>query len=427
VIVSPCSATSRLAYFLDKLLRPVLERQAQWTTFMNGADFIRKLNQYTEEKHRLRSSTIFIIINIMNFNTIAPHGTMLITLKDFLNQHLAMPSIENISINRIIHLTSLFLHNNRFYYDHKIYRFTRGSPSGLLLTETLSNIFAFEWQQVLLRELLVENEFYGRSVFFCLILKIDSVSHYRCKNQIFFTWNQSVNKLNQFLQTIGSQYSYLVLEAEFGSRVTFLNAYIENLNGTLYTRVYHDPNIQKYTLPYVIGNAKVVHSHWFRSALIQAVRYCTSVYDFNHERIYLEITCLANGYSLEFVERRIKHFFTHFDATSLRLSLDQNVYDKLRHRLFNFISEQHSFVQKNQELEKKNQRIGLTYHYQFGPKRKFNKKLRVILSENLRTTAQSSSVSAINKKIKIILTTKQQYSLNALLSQQKPSHQLLNK
>jgi len=255
-----------------------------------------------------------------------------------------------------------------------------------------------------------------------LILKIFILSYYRCKNQIFFTWNQPVNKLHQLLQTIGSEHSYVVLEVEFGSKIAFLNAYIENLNGTLYTRVYHDPSIQKYTLPYVIGNAKVAHSHWFRSALIQAVRYCTSVYDFNQERIYLEITCLANGYSLEFVERRIKHFFTHFDATSLRSSLDQNVYDKLRHRLFNFISEQHSFFDKKQELEKKNQRVGLTYLYQFGPKRKFNKELRKILSKNLPTPAQFS-----NNKIKLILTTKQQYSLNALLSQQKPSHQLLNK
>jgi hypothetical protein len=399
---------------------------------MDGADFIRKLNQYTEQRHRLNPATIFTVITITNFDTMAPHGTMLITLQDFLNQHLMMPSIQNISINRIIRLTALFLHNNRFYYDNKIYRFTRGSPSSLLLTETLSNILSFEWQQVLLRELLEKNEFYGRLVFlFSMILKIyivfQSINQFRCKNQIFFTWNQPVNKLHQLLQTIDSQYSYVKLEVQIGPKIQFLNASIENLDGTLYTCVYHDPNIQKYTLPYVIGNAKAAHSHWFRSSLIQAVRYCTSVYDFNQERIYLEITCLANGYSLEFVERRIKHFFTHFDATSLRLSLDQNVYDKLRHRLFNFISEQHSFVQKNQELEKKNQRVRLTYLYQFGPKRKFNKKLREILSENLRTTAQSSAASAINKKIKIVLTTKQQYSLNALLSQQKPSHHLLNK
>ncbi len=251
----------------------------------------------------------------------------------------------------------------------------------------------------------------------------DMISNDRCKNQIFFTWNDSVKELLAIVKAMGSQDTNVNLQINIDRTVQFLNAHVENQNGTLYSRVYHDPNSQKYTLPYVIGDAKLEHSHWLRSALIRAVRYCTSVYDFDQERIYLEITCLANGYSLEFIERRIHHFFTHFDARSLRLSLDQNVYDKLRHRLFNFISEQHSFFDKKQELEKNHQRIQLTYLYQFGPKRQFNKKLQEILSENLHTTAAPYS----RNKIKIILTTKQQYSLNALLSQQKPVHQLLNK
>jgi len=211
------------------------------------------------------------------------------------------------------------------------------------------------------------------------------------------------------------------LEVTIGQNVQFLNINIENQNGTLYTCVYHDPNIQKYTLPYVISDAKAAHSHWFRSALIRAVRYCTSVYDFNRERIYLEMTCLANGYSLEFVDRRINHFFTHFDATSLRSVLNQQVYNQLRLRLFNFISEQQKFIDLKRESEKKNQRVQLTYLYQFGSKLQFHKKLREILSENVHTAAQFSK-----KKTKIILTPKQQYSLNALLSQQKPFHQLLN-
>ncbi|CAF4337030.1 unnamed protein product, partial [Rotaria magnacalcarata] len=37
-------------------------------------------------------------------------------------------------------------------------------------------------------------------------------------------------------------------------------------------------------------------SHWLRSSLIRAVRYCTTIEDFNQERIYLEMTYLANGY-----------------------------------------------------------------------------------------------------------------------------------
>ena len=216
---------------------------------------------------------------------------------------------------------------------------------------------------------------------------------------------------------VESQLSNVHLAINIGRSVHFLNVYIENQDGRLFTRVYHDPSVQKYTLPYVIGHSKVAHSHWLRSALIRAVRYCTSVDDFDQERIYLEVTCLANGYSLDFVEKRISHFYHHFDALSLRLSLDQHVYDRLRHRLFNFISEQQRFIDTQQELEMNNQLVRLSYRYQYGPRWTFNQKLHEMIAKILHTHVPSSQ-----KKIKIILNTNHQYSLNALLSQQKPLH-----
>ena len=251
------------------------------------------------------------------------------------------------------------------------------------------------------------------------------VTVYRCKNQIFFTWNESGQNFRQLVRKLATQYPNTKLDIKLDLKCQFLNAYIENRNGTLYSRVYYDPNIQKYTLPYVIGDTTAAHSHWLRSALIRAVRYCTSVDDFNRERISLEITCLANGYSLEFIEDRINHFFTYFHATSLRLSLDQKVYDKFRRRLFNFIIEQHCFFDKGQELEKKKQQVRLSYHYQFGPKYQFNEKLKQIIRD--KVLHKPSQTFSRNNELKILVTTKQQHSLNALLSQQKPSHRLLNK
>ncbi|CAF4667764.1 unnamed protein product, partial [Rotaria magnacalcarata] len=82
----------------------------------------------------------------------------------------------------------------------------------------------------------------------------------------------------------------------------FLNAFVQNQNGDLFSRIHRHPLIQGYSLPYEVGHAKLVHSDWLRSALIRAVCYCSSVEDFNLERIYLELTCLTNGYSLRFVE-----------------------------------------------------------------------------------------------------------------------------
>ena len=255
------------------------------------------------------------------------------------------------------------------------------------------------------------------------ISTVGIVSNCRCKNRFFFTWNATTNELRDLLQSIRTQNTNVHLEITMDSSVHFLNAHIENRNGTLYSRVYHDPTAQKYTLPYVIGHSKGAHSHWLRSALIRAARYCSSVGDFNQERIYLELTCLANGYSLEFVEKRIDHFFTHFDATSLRLFLEQHVYDKLRDRLFKFMNEQQRFFDQNQELEKNGQLVRLSYLHEFGPKGKFNAKLYEILSRNLEKHDQPPSRS----KIKMKLTTIHQHSLNALLSRQSPSHILLNK
>ncbi|CAF4455542.1 unnamed protein product [Rotaria socialis] len=412
IVVTQRSATSRLGQFLDQLLRPTAHRHMEYTTFLNGADFIRKLNEYTTDKeHCIRPTTIFASISISNFHAIVPHKTMLNVFKDFLNDCTIRPFIEDLHINKITHLTALFLYHNHFYYNHKIYRFAKGSPTSLSYTQTLANIYLYQWQKLFSRQASIKNEFFGR-----------------CQNQLFFTWNETEDELHALLKMVASQDPNVIFDFEIGRRIPFLEAAIDKYEGELATTIYHNPKRQKYTLPYAINNAKLAHSHWLRSALIRAARYCTSVYEFDFERISLEVACLANGYSLEFVEKRVNHFYTFFDATSLRQSLDQNVYEKLRLRLFNFISEQKLIGKRNQESEKKNERVRLFYLNAFGSKRKFNTLLREILSNYLkRKESSSSSASSKPNEIKILSTAKYQYSLNALLSQQKPNHPLLKK
>ncbi|CAF1505365.1 unnamed protein product, partial [Adineta steineri] len=283
---SKSSITSRLSQFLDELLRPITQRAIEPTTFINGIDFLQKLNLYiNDKKNDFNSKTMLVTITIKNYHTMIPHGKMLTTLENFLNDQLGYSAfVGNISQRKALDLTGLFLRNNYFYYNNKIYRCTKGSPKDLVLSETLCHIYAFHWQKLLLEKLSLQTQFYGR-----------------CQNQIFFTWNRSTNTLREILQTFGSEHAHIEFDIKIDSTVPFLDVHVENYHGTLFTRVYHDSNSQKYTLPYVIGNSRSAHSHWLRSALIRAVRYCISVYDFNQERLYLQATCLVNGYSLEFV------------------------------------------------------------------------------------------------------------------------------
>ena len=222
---------------------------------------------------------------------------------------------------------------------------------------------------------------------------------------------------------IASQDTDVRFDFKIGRRIPYLRASIDIFEGELFTMMHHDPSAQKYTLPYAIHNAKATHSHWLRSALIRAVRYCVSVYDFDFERLTIELTCLSNGHSIEFVDKRVNHFFQFFGAMALRRSLDQQVYEQLRRRLFNFISEQKLVANQNQQLDKKNQRIRLFYLHAYGSRRQFQTQLRQILLPYLTKEKYLSK----SYTTKIVPSVKYQYSLNALLSEQKPNHPLLNR
>lgn len=221
--------------------------------------------------------------------------------------------------------------------------------------------------------------------------------------------------LEQALARVRQHVPSVKWDIKIGAQVDFLQAYLENRQGRLYTRVYHDPQIQKYTLPYVNRHAQIEHSHWLRSSLIQAVRYCTSVHDFNQERAYLQMTLLANGYDIEFVEKRITHFYHHFDVLFLREVLDQQVYDRLRHQMFNFLSEQNKRLKDEEEAYQLKHRVQLTYPYQYGLRLEFERECRRLLLPHL-----SSRLKIPPSRMNIVFETKQQYSLNALLSQQRP-------
>ena len=409
VMTSKQNVTYRLGKFLDQILRYMMNIHRQGRMFYNGSDFLRKFHDYIDRTHRLCSTTKFVTITIDNFYHLVSHDHMLNTLTDFFLNDYHLPYIEKIHYTKIVQLTSLFLRNNRFYYDNKIYRFIKGGPTNSGLIETLANIYLSRMEHFLIDQHSMQNQFYGRY-----------------KNQIFFTWNQSLNELGEILKVMTSKYDHLDFDIHIEEKLTYLDIYLENHHGLLYSRIHHRQNQQSYTLPYTPnGNSIRTHSHWLRSSLIRAVRYCTTMEDFNQERIYLEMTYLANGYSLEFIEKHMEHFFTFFDGKKLQhLPLDQRLYEKFRHRLFNFMSEQRQYMEKKQESFKKNRRFHLSYtHDNMSAKGEFNKKLRKILSENIPL----HDVTFENNKLQLDIIPNYQYSLNALLSRQRPIHPILNK
>ena len=193
-----------------------------------------------------------------------------------------------------------------------------------------------------------------------------------------------------------------------------MNAFLENRDGRLCSRVFHHPTIQRYTLPYVLGHSKVAHSDWLRFALIRAVCYCSSVEDFRRERIYLELTYLRHGYSFMFVESHIRHFFKYFHMANMRYSNNQKDYDKFRQYWFDSMKLQHQHSDQLQKLNDNGQVIRLNYFYEFGPRCEFNEAFYRLWSDYFQKHPTLSS-----NKMKLLLEAKHCYTLNSLLGMEK--------
>ncbi|CAM2711106.1 unnamed protein product [Rotaria socialis] len=361
-ITSQHSATWRIGKYLNELLRPFVDKNLSTTTFRDEPDFMRKLNDYVYVERHLRATTLFCTIKIINYYTLDIHKNMIDTVGYFLEDNLVTNKLEQVTIQTIKNLLHIFLYNNVFYYKDKIY--------------------------TLMKDIKIK---------------------YSSRGIMGMKKNLTV-----FLQTIRDKNHNVQFQKLIGTNVPFLNAFVENQNGELFTRVYHHPILSRYTLPYVVGHSKLAHGDWFRSALIRAVCYCSSIENFNLERIYLELTCLANGYSIFFVENNVQHFFGYFHADTMRYLKDQTMYDKFRHDWFGYMTMQYELSDKLQTFNDNDCLIHLNYLYEFGPKCQFNQQFHCLWLESFNQHANLSK-----DKVKVQLTTKHQHSLNSLLAREK--------
>ncbi|CAF2084607.1 unnamed protein product [Rotaria magnacalcarata] len=380
IITSAYSATWKIGKYLNDLLRPFVNKILQPTTFRDEPDLMQKLHQYVYTGKHLQSTTLFCTIQILNYIALDLHQHMIDAVGCFLQDNLVSNKLGPLTIQTIKNLLHIYLYYNIFYYKNQIYKIAKGSPTTMALSETLSTIYLFAWE-----------------------------------NQLFFTWNNSnETELCRFLRPLQDKYPSVQFHPRIGSTVRFFNVHIDNSKGELSTRIYHQSMMGKYSLPYVVGHSKQAHSDWLRSALIRAVCCCSCVDDFHLERLTLELAYLTNGYSLRFVESHLDNFFDYFHAAEMRYLKDQISYDKFRKNWFDYMLMQYELTDKLQQFNDKGQLIQLQYRYEYGPRCEFTQQFHQLWSQYFH---QHPTLS--NEKVKVLLTTKHQYSLNSLLTEEK--------
>jgi len=114
-------------------------------------------------------------------------------------------------------------------------------------------------------------------------------------DDIFFTSNESVDKINEMLDKVNNFHSNIKLVRQFGTSVSFLDVYIENKNGVLATSVYHKEATEPYAVPFKSDHPRHVFVNIIDNALTLAVRYSSTLAAFNEERRLIVLTFLYNG------------------------------------------------------------------------------------------------------------------------------------
>lgn len=388
-----------LATHLQQLLRPLFEHVAQSITFTNGGDFMRKLRAHCYRQEYLQPNTYFITFEINHLYTHLSHEKLLLGLHSLLHSSIIYQRHHHgITTDGIHELASLFLRNQFFTFNRKLYRYRKGCSLIYPLSRLLFNIYIYHWQSNLFRPLQLTDELYGL---------------YHTTG--FLTWNQSLDDIKKIFndtnESFNKSLSPIHLNTSIGFQVHYLNCFVENRKGQLYTRVYHDPTKQSFLLPYASQHPRLYHRQWFRFANVRAALYCSDVDDFYDEQLSIELTFLANGYSLDFVESHLREFFRVVRALPTEAKYTQHRYNLCRNGIGRYHFEFQDRMNTQRYLELNRQVIHFHYLYDWGLRWQFNEQFVKKWIEILEKDSKFKGY-----KLKIQMHTKHCFPSNMLLT-----------
>jgi hypothetical protein len=160
IVSSIHAPTTGISKMLDQLIRPIFDENVEQTTFIDGVQFIRRLEFYVR-LGLLKPTTHLCTFDITDLYTMLPQEESIHILKHFLG-HFKHTHVQGMAIDAIESLAGIVLIENVFIYENKYFRQIKGGAMGSPFTLTLANIFMWHWEQQLVEQHKNSNELYGR-------------------------------------------------------------------------------------------------------------------------------------------------------------------------------------------------------------------------------------------------------------------------
>ncbi|CAF5119257.1 unnamed protein product, partial [Rotaria sp. Silwood1] len=303
--------TNKISKFLDDLLRPLFDKMAQETTVTSGFELVKKLNEWSIVN--MNQNNIFCTIDVIDLYTMIPQIEGVLSLKRMLD-YLKLKKVGNLKIETIIRLSRFVMQNNYFSYDGQFYHQIRGGAMGSPLTLTMANCYMFFFERTIAKQ-----------------IKNGGGLYFRYIDDLFIVINWPVRHLLKQIDRWNKLDENIQLRANIGSFTNFLDLYMENRDGTLFTTVYQKPSYEPYYLPFNSIHPSHMKKNIPFTMLLRAFRYCSTFQTYLDEREKLRMALLLNKYPNKIIEQQFNNVLLKFNINQ---PLTINNYDKYRQKVF---------------------------------------------------------------------------------------------
>ena len=245
------------------------------------------------------------------------------------------------------------------------------------------------------------------------------------------TSNLPIERINAILDLANRKDQHIQITSKISQSIEFLDVLVENKNGELDTSVYHKSMAEPYIIPYASDHPRHIHKNMPYVGLLRAARLCSTVKDFDAERLHMEMILLLNGYPPRFISRHIKSFFTKFNAMSVWTELDTEAYQMLHQQLLhrptrrevelqNTLYSTGNLLRRKQRRKQENQII-IHHTFESGPLLNFKSQYRQLWNKSYVTTETHIG------KPRLIIGTTNNPCLQSLFVFKKPPREMLTR
>jgi len=302
--------TIKISRFLDELLRPLFDRMALNTTATSGFDVLKQVYQWsTQNLHR---DTLLCTMDVVDLYTMIPQTEGILSIRKMLD-YLQIKQLGELKIETIIRLSRFVIQNNYFTYNGNFYRQIRGGAMGSPLTLTIANCYMYFYEKDIVKQISNGGGLYLRYI-----------------DDIFITINWPTRHLLKEIDRWNNFDTNIKLKAQVGYSMNFLDLDIENMNGQLYTKVFHKPSYEPYYLPFNSVHPMHMKKNIPSEMLLRAIKYCSTFEAYLNEREKLRMALLLNKYPGEFIDNQFNRVLRKHDINQI---LTLNNYKALREKV----------------------------------------------------------------------------------------------